>query len=121
MKRRDCWVLGFVLTLGGLALANPTAAEQARIDKLIQAVAHRTDIKFVRNGSEYSSVQAGEFLQGKLKWRLSKVSSAQDFIVQIGTRSTSSGDIYQVRLSDGRMVPSAVFLQQELERIERRR
>jgi hypothetical protein len=119
MRRRDG--LGFcgAWLLCALAMAKPENPERARIDRLIQAVGKRSDIMFIRNGKEYDCAQAAEFLAGKLKWRLGKVNNVQDFIDQIGTRSTTSGDIYQVRMKDGTVLPSAVFLRQELERIER--
>jgi hypothetical protein len=123
MKRRRCvalalWLLGALPA--AVVRAQPPAAEQARIDRLIDAVAKRTDIKFVRNGKDYSCSQAAEFLRGKLKWRLDKVTTVQDFIEQVGTRSTTSGDVYRVRLADGRVMSSADFLRQELRRIEAR-
>lgn len=121
MKRRWCLGLPAVLLGAGLgtgARAKPSAAEQARIDKLIDAVGKRTDMTFVRNGKDYSCVQAAEFLRGKLQWRADKVATVHDFIEQVGTRSTTSGDIYQVRLADGRSLASADFLRQELRRIE---
>jgi hypothetical protein len=101
------------------ALAEPSATEQARIDKLITAVSQRSDISFVRNAKEYSGAQAADFLRGKLRWRIDKVATVQDFIEQVGTRSTSSGELYQVRLADGRVLNSADFLRQELRRIEK--
>jgi hypothetical protein len=118
MKRRPCLgLLGALCTAPGWA--EPTAAEAARIDKLILAVANRGDIKFLRNGKEYDCRQAAEFLRGKLKWRIEKVATVQDFIDQIGTRSTTSGEVYRVKLADGRTLPSAEFLRQELRRIEK--
>ncbi len=118
MKRRAC--LGLIAALWAPAVwADPTAAESARIDKLIAAIGKRSDIKFIRNGKEYNCGQAAEFLRGKLKWRLEKVVTVQDFIEQIGTRSTTTGEPYQIRLADGRLVPSADFLRQELQRIEK--
>jgi hypothetical protein len=120
MRRRRCLGLCGGLLLCGPVSARPDAQERARIDRLIQAVGTRSDIKFIRNGTEYDSAQAAEFLQGKLKWRFGKVSSVQDFIDQIGTRSTTSGEIYQVQLPDGKKMPSAEFLRQELARIEQR-
>jgi aminoglycoside phosphotransferase (APT) family kinase protein len=80
-------------------------------------VSRRTDIRFVRNGKEYSSTQAADFLRGKLQWRIDKVATAQDFIEQVGTRSTASGEAYLVRLANGQTVPSAHFLAQELRRL----
>jgi hypothetical protein len=119
MKRRD----GLCLLLASwcaTAAADPPAAEQARIERLIKAVGQRTEIRFVRNGKVYTSAQAADFLRGKMIWRLEKVGTVQDFIEQVGTRSTASGDIYLVRLADGRTLPSAQFLREELKRIEGR-
>jgi hypothetical protein len=121
MRRRDCLGLVGTCVVCVPALARVDPQEQARIDRLIQAVGKRGDIVFIRNGKEYNSTQAAEFLEGKLKWRLGRVGNVQDFIDQIGTRSTTSGDIYTVRMKDGSVLPSAVFLRQELERIERPR
>jgi predicted ThiF/HesA family dinucleotide-utilizing enzyme len=116
MKRR-VWLAGLLTPWGSATWANPSDAERARIDRLLDAVARRTDIRFVRNGKEYSSTQAADFLRGKLQWRIEKVATVQDFIEQVGTRSTASGEVYLVRLADGRTVPSAQFLAQELQRL----
>lgn len=120
LDRRRC-VLLLLLGCGRSAWAEPSAAEMARINRLIDAVAQRADLKFVRNGKEYTAAQAGDFLRGKLKWRIEKVSTIHDFIVEVGTRSTTSGEAYLVRLGDGRTLPSAQFLTQELRRLEKKR
>ncbi len=121
MRRRDCmaWVGAAGLACTAAAVAKPDAQEQARIERLILAVGKRSDIVFIRNGKEYNCAQAAEFLEGKLKWRSGKVNNVQEFIDQVGTRSTTSGDVYQVRMKDGTVLPSAAFLRQELERIEK--
>jgi hypothetical protein len=113
--------LGCVLAAwGGAAWADPSAIERARIERVLDALAARKDLRFVRNGKEYTGAQAADFLRGKLQWQLEKVATAQDFIIRIGTRSTSSGNVYLVRLADGRELPSAQFLTQELQRIDKR-
>lgn len=118
MKRRAC--LGALLAAGwGTAWAQPIEAERARIHRLIDAVGQRKDIRFVRNGKEYTAAQAADFLRGKLQWNLEKVHTTKDFITVVGTRSTTSGDVYQVRLDDGRTLPSAEFLAQELRRLDK--
>jgi len=119
MNRR-AWLSWLLAPWSVAAWADPSAAERARIERLLDALAARKDLHFVRNGKEYTGAQAADFLRGKLQWQIEKVSTAQDFIVQIGTRSTSSGNVYLVRLADGRELPSAQFLTQELLRIEKR-
>jgi hypothetical protein len=119
MNRRR-W-LGWLLAPWGVAAwADPSTAERARIERLLDALAARKDVRFVRNGKEYTGAQAADFLRGKLQWQIEKVATVQDFIVQIGTRSTSSGNVYLVRLADGHELPSAQFLTQEFRRIEKR-
>ena len=120
MKRR-AWLVWAAAAGNAAARAEPTPAERARIDRLIDAVAQHKDIVFVRNGKDYSAAQAADFLRGKLQWNLDKVATAKDFIDQIGTRSTTSGDVYRVRFTDGRTLTSAEFLAQELRRIEKKR
>jgi hypothetical protein len=111
------WLLAFA---GVAARAEPSAAERARIERLLDALAARKDIRFVRNGKEYTGAQAADFLRGKLQWQIDRVGTMQDFINQIGTRSDSSGNVYLVRVADGRELTSAQFLTQELRRIEKR-
>jgi hypothetical protein len=119
MKRR-AWLGGLLAAWCSAARAEPTAAERARIERLLDAMAARKDLHFVRNGKEYTAAQGADFLRGKLHWQIDKVATVQDFISQIGTRSTTSGDVYLVRLADGRSLPSADYLTQELRRIEKR-
>jgi hypothetical protein len=116
--RRLLLALAMVAVVPALS-AKPPADEQARIDRLIRALGQRTDAVFIRNGKAYSCAQAAAFLQGKMKWQIDKLTTVQAFIDQVGTRSDSTGKPYQFRLADGRVVPSAEFLRQELARLER--
>jgi hypothetical protein len=119
MNRR-AWLGWLLAACGAVARAEPSAAERARIERLLDSLAARKDLRFVRNGKEYTAAQAADFLRGKLQWNLEKIHTAKDFIEQVGTRSTTSGSIYLVRLADGRELPSAQFLTQELRRSDKR-
>lgn len=117
MQRR----LALALILGGLAgfaRAGVTAAEQARIDRLIEFVELRNDVKFVRNGSAYSCEDAAKFMRGKLKAMGEHVTSAQQFIDQIASKSSTTGQLYMIRFADGKTIPSAQFLGEELKRMD---
>lgn len=96
------------------ALAAPAQAEQARIDRLIDAVARRQDARFVRNGKAYSAADAASFLREKLKANAAKVKTAQDFIEQVASRSSTTGQPYLIRFADGRELAAAEFLRAEL-------
>jgi hypothetical protein len=96
------------------APAGLAPAELARIERLIDVVAHSTDRRFIRNGSDYDAATAARFL--RLKWAHSpeRVHSAEDFIREIGTRSGTSGHPYRVRGPDGSVEDGATFLTRAL-------
>ncbi len=123
MKRRSfnfaALCASAMMPVAALAASLPPE-EQARVDKLIQAVSQHQGVRFIRNGSEYTCAEAAEFLRGKLKWSRAELKTVHDFIELVGTKSTSSGEIYKVRLTDGRTIPSGEFLRLELVRIERK-
>lgn len=108
-----------VFALAGLALGAPARAaapagvappEVARIERLIDVVAHSTDRRFIRNGTDYDAATAARFL--RLKWQAfsERVHTAEDFIREIGSQSGTSGARYRVRATDGSEEDSATFL-----------
>jgi hypothetical protein len=99
--------------------AEQAAAEQARIERLIAYVESQTTIRFVRNGSAYSSADAAKFLRGKYKKMGEHVNTAQQFIEQIASKSSTTGEAYLIRYPDGHQVPAARFLGDELQRMDR--
>jgi Family of unknown function (DUF5329) len=108
----------FVAVAALPAHAAPSPRELARIDRLIRYVELQKGMLFVRNGSEYSPDEAARFLRGKLESMGADVATAREFIERIATRSSMSGTPYQVRFSDGRVLPAAQFMGDELKRIE---
>jgi len=118
MSRRS-FVVGATLGLFGVgAHAAPPAHEQSRIERLIRFVESQKDMKFIRNGSEYTCAEAAKFLRGKLESMGGDVSTAREFIERIASKSSMSGEPYHVKLADGRLMPAAQFLGEELKRID---
>ena len=101
------------------ATGSPAAplTEAQKIEALISAVEARKDLQFFRLGSVHSSSEAANMLRVKLSFAGDRVKTADEFIVHVGTQ-TVSGSPYFVIFPDGRRVPSADFLRQELKRIE---
>ena len=112
------WWLSLCGLGAGSSAAAPPPQEQTRIDKLIRYVETRKGMKFIRNGTEYSCEDAATFLRGKMETMGGEVSTAREFIDRIGSRSSMSGKPYHVRFSDGRLMPAAQFLGEELKRLE---
>ena len=104
--------------IAGYARAGVSAAEQARIDRLIEYVESRKDVKFVRNGSDYSCEDAAKFMRGKMKAMGEHVTTALQFIEQIASKSSTTGQPYMIRFADGKTTPVAQFLGDELKRMD---
>lgn len=105
--------------LGALAArAAPPAHEMSRIDRLIRFVEAQKDLKFIRNGSEYTCAEAAKFMRGKLEAMGGDVTTAREFIDRIASKSSMSGQPYRVKLADGRLILAAQFLADELKRID---
>lgn len=98
--------------------AAPPPHEQGRIERLIHFVESQKDMKFIRNGSEYSCADAAKFLRGKLESMGGEVTTAREFIERIASKSSMSGQPYHVRFADGRLMPAAQFLAEELKRMD---
>lgn len=118
--RRRAWLLLLSASMVATAWATPSPAELARIERLIQFVEGQNGIRFVRNGSSYSPKEAAKFLRRKFEKMGEHVNTAQQFIEQIASKSSTSGEVYRIRLADGSEVHAAKFLGDELKRMDSR-
>ena len=110
-------LLGLVLaiTFAAAALGDILpAADRARIESLLAAVEKLADATFVRNGKPYKPATAAKFLRGKWEDRASEVRSTEDFIVKVGSKSSTTGRPYLVRFADGREITTAEFFRAQL-------
>ena len=117
---RRCFLAGAVSVLATTVEAAPPPHEQSRIERLIHFVETQKDMKFIRNGTEYTCAEAAKFLRGKLEAMGGEVTTAREFIERIATKSSMSGQPYHVKFADGKLIPAAQFLGDELKRMEAR-
>ncbi|HVR82084.1 MAG TPA: DUF5329 domain-containing protein [Luteimonas sp.] len=114
----------FVLALSALLLvlsASAFAAQNPEIDALIARVGQSRDVIFIRNGSEHSAAAAAVHLRRKLGAAHGRITTAEQFIDALGTRSSFTGRPYRVRLPDGRELDSATWLRQLLRELRAQR
>ncbi len=113
------WTLllgAFALTLAAQAArattpeAGTVPGEVLRIERLIAAVAKATDRRFIRNGTEYDAGTAAHFLRAKWSYARDRIHTAEDFVREVGTQSSTTGTRYRVRGPDGREEDGASFL-----------
>ncbi len=113
-RLRSAWLV-FALSLLAPMLASAAPVTQSpEINALIARVAQTRDVVFIRNGSDHTAAQAAAHLQRKLSAAHGRITTAEQFIDVLGTRSSFTGIAYRVRFADGREVESAVWLRQLL-------
>jgi hypothetical protein len=93
-------------------------AEREKIETLIEQVENLRDATFIRNGSNYSAVNAATFLRRKWEANDSRVKTAREFIDKVASFSGTSGKAYLIRFKDGKEIKSQDFLLAELRKLE---
>lgn len=93
-------------------------SETDKIERLISEVENLKDVKFIRNGSEYSAAEAADHLRSKLESAGYAVLTAEHFIEHIGSKSSTSGEAYKIKFSDGTVMNAGDFLREKLNQIK---
>ncbi|MEO4046715.1 DUF5329 domain-containing protein [Pseudomonas sp. CAU 1711] len=109
------------LLLCGPAQAGLDAQGRQEVDALLAFVEH-SGCLFIRNGSEHQPADARRHLQKKLDYLQDKglIDSPEDFIARAASESSMSGEPYRVNCQ-GRLQPSAGWLNAELNRLRQAR
>jgi hypothetical protein len=116
--RRLLLILATLLALSPLAAF---AASNPEIEALIVRVEHARGVVFIRNGSDHSAGEAAAHLRRKLAAAHGRLTTAEQFIDRLGTRSSMTGIAYRVRFADGREIDSAAWLRQLLRELRAER
>jgi Family of unknown function (DUF5329) len=93
-------------------------AESGRIEYLLGTIAALPNAQFIRNGESFGARAAVAHMRLKLRLAGAHVKTAEDFIRYCATGSSLSGIPYEIRFSDGRIVPSAAFLREKLRQFD---
>lgn len=98
--------------------AELSSSAKVEIDALLNALG-TSECQFYRNGSWYSGSMAQDHLKTKFEYLAKRdlISSAEEFIAEAATKSSMSGEPYQVRCPRQEAQPSSVWLSNELQRI----
>ncbi|MDF0605680.1 DUF5329 domain-containing protein [Neisseriaceae bacterium TC5R-5] len=114
---RNTLLAACVALTSPLLLAAPNATTKQEIDHLLSYL-EKSRCEFNRNGSWYTSVEASKHLRDKYEYLLKKdwVSNAESFIDRAASKSSMTGQAYQVRCSGQQAVASANWLSSELKR-----
>lgn len=98
--------------------AAESLTEQEKIERLIIAVEALEGATFVRNGTEHTPAEAAEHLRLKLGNAGNRITTAEQFIDHLASKSSISGDEYTIRMADGKVINAGDFLRAELANLE---
>jgi hypothetical protein len=108
-------VLGLTFFHCGPAASAAPPRTAAEVNYLLDFV-DRSGCKFYRNGSWYDSHRAQSHLRDKYNYLAARdrIRSTEDFIEQAATKSSVSGENYQIQCDAGPAVPSNLWLRTAL-------
>jgi hypothetical protein len=86
--------------------------ETKEIEALLKKI-ESSDIIFVRNGEEHSPKEAADHLRSKWEQSDGKIKTKKAFIDYLATKSSMTGELYYVILTDGTKLPAAVWLKEK--------
>ena len=112
-------LISCVVALAGVHAHVTPASEAQRIEYLIRSVEQLSNAEFIRNGSAHDAQAAADHLRLKLRQSGGRCNTADDFIRLCGSRSSISGQPYQIRFADGTLLTSEAFLRAKLEELDR--
>lgn len=110
---RSLTVFTLALLLASTLAFGYDAQTKTEIDGLL-AYVQTADVRFIRNGTEYSAADAAQHLRDKLAQAGNRVKTTDDFIVGIASSSYLSGKPYLVKLKDGQIQPAGEWLRAHL-------
>jgi hypothetical protein len=93
-------------------------SEQAKIDGLLSMIESAEGDVFIRNGSEHSAKDAAEHLRNKWKSAGNKIVTAEQFIDEIATKSSLTGEPYRIRRAGGAEILAGDYLRGKLHELE---
>ena len=83
--------------------------ETKEIEALLKKI-ETSDIIFIRNGNEHTAKEAAEHLRSKWEQTNGKIKTKKDFIEQLATKSSLTGELYLVQLKDGSKIKAEDWL-----------
>lgn len=92
-------------------------SERRKIESLIERVGKLTNAVLLRNGSVHTPIEAAEHL--RLKWKLAdhRITTAERFIDELASKSTLSGEPYQIKFGTEAPQSLAAYLRKQLKTI----
>lgn len=95
-----------------LDISRVPAEEFNQIERLLARI-EASQVTFLREGKAYTGKEATAHLRQKLALAGANVKTLSQFIDQVASRSSTTGRRYEIKLSDGSIVPAKQWLERE--------
>lgn len=99
--------LGIFVTTQALALS---PEEKARTESLLTELGKQQNLTFTRNGTEHNAADAESHLRLKLRKTEKRLNTTEQFIDNVASKSSITGEIYQVKDAQGNVLPANQYL-----------
>jgi hypothetical protein len=83
------------------ASTDDAVSEHAKIEQLIDHVAALQNATFIRNGEEHTPAEAAEHLRRKWEAAGDEITTVEDFIEKIASKSSTTDEPYRIRFDRG--------------------
>ncbi|MDR2225508.1 MAG: DUF5329 domain-containing protein [Providencia sp.] len=99
--------LGIFVTTQALALS---PEEKVRTESLLTELGKQQNLTFTRNGTEHNATDAESHLRLKLRKTEKRLNTTEQFIDNVASKSSITGEIYQVKDAQGNVLPANQYL-----------
>ncbi len=117
--RVSLMILAALFMAAGGAVAGPPAPDGAAEIESLLSIVGESGCQFYRNGIWYTGTDAQAHLDQKYRYlrQSGAAGTAEEFITLVATKSSVSGEVYQIRCGSQPPVSSAQWLGAELKRL----
>jgi hypothetical protein len=111
MKRRTATIYCIIFFILALVVPSIAPAEDSdtAIQYLLDYVRH-SDVVFIRNDKAHTPSEAAAHMEKKYDYHKEKIQTPEEFIRYAATKSMISGKRYEVRMKNGKTVPTEKWL-----------
>lgn len=108
--------VSFTLT-GAIPATRPAMTVAQQVEYLIDTIAKLDGATFIRNDGEYTAANAAALMRFRWERDKGKLKTAEQFVEELATKSSTTGKPYVIRFKDGNEIKSGEYLLKKLAEI----
>jgi hypothetical protein len=97
----------------------PAMTEPQTVEYLIDSIAKLEGATFIRNDGEHSAATAAALMRYRWNRDKDKLKTAEEFVKELASKSSTTGKPYVIRFKDGTEVKSGEYLLKKLAALDK--